>query len=454
MSKIPINETNNLSIKEILEYGLEDRKGSRFNASANSRYIQDVDINGNTFSDYSAFSFVWEKSYIKSPERSGDGSIGNLNSYATFITPHLKIDFSMMSIDSYRKLMELIYSSNEFIVNCYDVVNNRRTTNRMYFSTEEMPKLWAIARALNGEQWVELLGVQDYTVEMIGTNVAVDKININYYSIDPNISDSDLRPTDYVLVGSKQVDLGLDILVGDGIVPNSYVGYEFAQKWGLKSRNGTNYPQNSVFNVGSMYEEQNPIDQASMSINFYAVYENSGLTLSFNYGLGGTIYDDKNNPINSIRFNTNQKLGDAIEKANKLYRNENGNILSLTTLPNSPSITVQKENANDDLNPYTFDGWFTTISGGAALTNDSVLTSTVNQTIYQRFTPKNYIVTFQSNGGTQFGNIEVPYKSVVAMPTPFKAGYVFAGWHLENTFRTRFNGNMPPRNITLYAKWE
>jgi hypothetical protein len=50
----------------------------------------------------------------------------------------------------------------------------------MYFSTEEMPKLWTIARAINGEEWVELLGVQEYSVEMIGTNTSVDTVNILY----------------------------------------------------------------------------------------------------------------------------------------------------------------------------------------------------------------------------------------------------------------------------------
>lgn len=450
---ININNTENLTIKDILRYSLEQRKGSRFNATAKGN-ISEVVINGNVFKDYSAFSFIWEKTYIKSPERSGDGTIGNLNSYATFITPHLKIDFSMMSIDSYRKLMELIYSSNEFIVTCYDIVNNQKTTNRMYFTTEEMPKLWTIARALNGEVWTEVLGVQDYVVEMVGTNVSIDKITINYYSIDPTISDENLNSTHYVLVGSQQVDLGLDVLVGDGVTPKSYTGYEFAQKWALKNRNGSTYPQDSVFNVGAMYEEQNPIDTSSMSINFYAIYENSGLTLSFNYGLGATIYDEKNNPINSIKFTTGQQIQQALEKANKKYRAENGEILSLTTLPISPMMEVEKENDNDDSNPYNYDGWFTTITGGTALTNQSVLTSTINQTIYQRFTPKNYSVSFESNGGTKFDSIQVPYKSVVAAPTPYKQDNIFTGWYLDSDLKTQFKNTMPPRNITLYAGWE
>lgn len=173
------------TIAEILRMSLEERKQA-YSVSGLSTFndkpigIETVIIDGNPFTDYGAFSFLWEKSYVKSPERSGDGTIGNLNSYATFITPHLKIDFSMMSIDSYRVLMKLLYEKNEHIVQCYDIVNNEFTTNNMYFATEEMPKLWTIARALNGEEWVELLGVQDYAVELIGTNTNFEELKLIY----------------------------------------------------------------------------------------------------------------------------------------------------------------------------------------------------------------------------------------------------------------------------------
>ena len=164
------------SIREILEMSKADRI-TEYKAGG----IERVVINGNEFTDYGAFSFLYEKSYIKSPVRSGSGTIGNLNSYATFLTPHLKIDFGLMSIDSYRTLMKLIYSKNEFTVTCYDVVYNKQQTHKMYFSTEEMPKLWTIVDALNGdENAVMLLGVQDYTVEMIGTNSEVETATITY----------------------------------------------------------------------------------------------------------------------------------------------------------------------------------------------------------------------------------------------------------------------------------
>ena len=173
--------------------------------------IEKVIIDGNEFTDYGAFSFLWEKSYVKSPVRSGSGTISNLDSYATFLTPHLKIDFSLMSIDTYRALMKLIYGKNEFTVTCYDVVFNEITTNKMYFSTEEMPKLWTMVEALNGnENAVELLGVQEYTVEMVGTNDTVETLQVQYnlnVPADPN----------FTWVGDRTVTFEFPMTVSLGI---------------------------------------------------------------------------------------------------------------------------------------------------------------------------------------------------------------------------------------------
>lgn len=204
------------TIKEILQMSVEQRK-----SVYQAKDIGVVKIDGNPFTDYKAFSFLLEKTYIKSPERSGDGSINNLNSYATFVTPHLKIDFSMMSIDSYRKIMELIYSRNEFVVECYDIVYNRTTTNKMYFATEEMPKLWAIARALDGEEYVELLGVQDYTVELIGTNAGLDKVSISYYD------------NNGVLLFQQEVVRGTDAVINYNFTPSG--GGSFYGEWETES---------------------------------------------------------------------------------------------------------------------------------------------------------------------------------------------------------------------------
>lgn len=195
-----------MTLQEISSLPIEERE-----KHYRARGIEKVIIDGNTFTDYGAFSFLWEKTYVKSPVRSGSGTIGNLNSYATFLTPHLKIDFSMMSIDSYRVLMKLLYSKNEHIVTCYDIVYNGLTTNSMYFSTEEMPKLYTLARSLNGEDYVELLGIEGYVVEMVGTNSTVATAKITY-NLNP--------PTNWSGETTVSIDLPINLAqpIGDNAI--------------------------------------------------------------------------------------------------------------------------------------------------------------------------------------------------------------------------------------------
>ena len=80
-----------------------------------------VEIDGEKFSSYSTFTYYEAKTYVKSPTRSQTGAMGNLNSYATFVTPRLKISFNYMDNNVYRRHIQLINSKNEFTVTCKHV---------------------------------------------------------------------------------------------------------------------------------------------------------------------------------------------------------------------------------------------------------------------------------------------------------------------------------------------
>lgn len=126
-------------------------------------------VDGITYSGYSDYTFAWEKSFVKSPERSQNGSMGNLNELCpTFVTPHMIATYSLMAIDDYRSIQKQLLEKNEFTVKCYDPVNNTQTTNKMYFATPSMPKFYSLAK--DDGSGVDLIGVENYTVELIGTN--------------------------------------------------------------------------------------------------------------------------------------------------------------------------------------------------------------------------------------------------------------------------------------------
>lgn len=148
------------------------------NKEAYEAPIDYITIDGTKFTNYGAFTFMWEKSYVddESLKRANDGSIPQINDASFFITSHLKIDFSLLSIDDYRKLLELEYEQNEHLVVVYDVLRGQKwITQYMYIATLEMPKLWTIVENRqkgeeNWEHWLSVCGVKDYTIELIGTN--------------------------------------------------------------------------------------------------------------------------------------------------------------------------------------------------------------------------------------------------------------------------------------------
>ena len=113
---------------------------------------------------YFEYSFTNEKSYEESPVRASDGSISNIDDYKTFLTPRLVIKYNMMGIEDYRALMKKLNSLeyNGIIVMCYDIVEDKRVKHEMYFAPPSMPVIY--------QQYLIALGVQDFTLEMIGTN--------------------------------------------------------------------------------------------------------------------------------------------------------------------------------------------------------------------------------------------------------------------------------------------
>ena len=416
------------TIAEILRMSVEQRK-TAYSATG----IDKVIIDGNEFTDYKAFSFIWEKSYVKSPERSGDGSITNLNSYATFTTPHLKIDFSLMSIDSYRRLMELIYSRNEFLVTCYDIVGNRTTTNKMYFATEEMPKLWTIARALNGEEWVELLGVQEYVVEMIGTNADVELVSILYYDNEGN------------LLHSQEAENGTEAIIDFSFAPSAG---KFDGLW--LSANGTKYYNGSVMRIN--------VDDSVRTIALTAdVKDENQYTLSFDYGIGVEPVKSVNaQPILNIPILKGQTISSAINSANIQTTNgifafpENGTGLKEVEY----EFDGKKEKVSGN-QVYSFSGWFWTSVENAEtkLTGATAYNYNVNRTIHQIYKAIPHTLTYDT-GTTEIylGSQSLGYGESVSLPTLARNGYAFKGWVLES-------GNkaptiMPPHPMKVVAVWE
>lgn len=95
---------------------------------------------------------------------------------------------------------------------------------------------------------------------------------------------------------------------------------------------------------------------------------------------------------------------------------------------------------------YTFAGWTGTDITGTSKTVTINQGSTGNRTYTATWTPVNYTINYDLNGGTvavsnpTSYNIETP---TFALNNPIRLGYVFAGW-------TGSNGTTPQKNVSIY----
>ena len=427
-----------MSVYDILR--LDANKQSDWENQIKPNYLADgiheVVIGGNKFTNYGDFQFAWEKSYVKNPERAADGSIGNLNSYATFVTPHLILNFSVMSIDDYRKIMKMDLEQNEFVVECYDPINNTKFKGKMYFATPQMAKLLKIAKIrFDGESWdefVELVGVEGYSVELIGTNADLSTVNVIYHLNPPastgvadrSVGDYDIYSGEEVIIGGSASDITSETFGGK---------YKFKHWSATPTGDGGNYLDGYAYTIRD-------------TTNLYAVWESvTSYTLSFNYGVA-----DK----------------DLVQDETRVQSRTVTNGKSIGVLPEVPYVEVEA----GLLSPYINGAWYKTPVKAENsipvydrepywLDRDGSLYLLYDLRSYDFVLKiyndaKGYFELYQNNLAA-YGN-GVKYGSTLSMPVPVKDGYNFDGWYKTEDFRQdlKFNETaMPARNTTLYGRW-
>lgn len=410
-------------MEDIYKKSLSERYAD-YDVYGSEREIHKVVIDGNVFSGYKAFTFIWEKTFVKEPTRSSNGTIGNLNSYATFITPHLKINFAMMSIDDYRRLYRLILQKNEFTVTCYDIISDSKITKKMYFAPDQFPTLYTVARKLSsGEKFIELTGVKDYTVELIGTNNELDLVSVTYL---PNYPSGQTPPS--ANEGENDVYIGEEIVIGKSSTfpntpPNGYIFKHWKDQYGTIYSNGSIITVERELVLASIWQATNK------------------RILSFDYGLS-----EPDTETDSETGVTSQLLSKEVQLEQPIGE--------LPT-PNIPTVTI-----NDLIYyPYTNGGWYKLPIKDE---NYRVYSTTKycierNTTIYWLLDKIKYNIYFVTNDNEyEVPTVQYGYQDQVILPNLSKSGKIFAGWFTDDKFTNQFRSGslMPPYDITLYAKWE
>ena len=107
---------------------------------------------------------------------------------------------------------------------------------------------------------------------------------------------------------------------------------------------------------------------------------------------------------------------------------------------------------------YTFKGWYTDVAEGTLISNTTIVSTAKDHTLYARWTPNIYTLTYNNNGGTGCTNKQVTYNSDYGtLCTPTRTGYYFLGWYTAASGGTQISSSTVFKNAfntTIYAHWE
>lgn len=375
-----------------------------------------VKINGESFKGigYNGLLTVNTKTYKTSPVRSGDGSIPNINDYATFIVPRADINFKYMTIEDYQRFCAAI-TPNEFNVEYFDKQKGQRVVHKMYVAPEEMTKIYNVGTSV--------IGVLDYKVSLIGTLNSIELLTV-YYDKNGGTGEWTGDPNEYLTQGF----LNQQIKIRDGYYLTAPSPSLVFSHWNTKADGtGTTYLPNTIVPLTS-------------NLTIYAIYaETTQYTLSLDY-------------MGAIQADGTPE--DKLWKTNIVVQKDKPIGLAL------PDMTGKY----DQRTGYTFKGWLkvkNTPSGGY-WTSESVYDIAGDSRAYAEWEGNKYTVTFNSNGGSSVSKTTVTFGKSFQFPVPTKLGHTFAGWYVDiqipETQMTSETGkglglwNLD-QNVTLNALW-
>lgn len=170
MIDIDTNNVNRIRIAfpsaVTISSSLTDATGGK-KCSINSSAVEGTNVFTFTGIAYQGLYAMLTKTYRKSPTRSSNFAIKNLNaSYKFALIPRLQVNFKYFDIENYAKLSGIVANPtyNEFYVEYFDPtqpVANNPVCYPMYFEPQEQTKIFSAGGYLKG--------VIDYKVSAIGT---------------------------------------------------------------------------------------------------------------------------------------------------------------------------------------------------------------------------------------------------------------------------------------------
>jgi|GEM_PF-2447136 Listeria/Bacterioides repeat/M6 family metalloprotease domain len=134
------------------------------------------------------------------------------------------------------------------------------------------------------------------------------------------------------------------------------------------------------------------------------------------------------------------------------FNSTGGSSVSSQNIANGSKASIPTAPAKSG---YTFVGWYTDLATTIPYDFNTALSS--NITLYAKWNKiiNNYVVSFNSNGGSAVGSQTITEGNRATLPAaPALNGYTFNGWCADSGLTAWFDFNSAiTGNITLFAKW-
>ena len=105
---------------------------------------------------------------------------------------------------------------------------------------------------------------------------------------------------------------------------------------------------------------------------------------------------------------------------------------------------------------YSFDGWFSSASGGSQISAKTAMTTSSNHTLYAHWTANTYTLFFNGNGGSSSqSSRQLTYNSSFGeLPSASRDYYDFDGWYTAADGGSKVtSSDIINGNVTVYAHW-
>jgi uncharacterized repeat protein (TIGR02543 family) len=219
-------------------------------------------------------------------------------------------------------------------------------------------------------------------------------------------------------------------------------------------------------NAGTATITIGSITETSPGVFTVQVTPTSGGTLIFRVNAGAVITNTMGTAINTTAAIADDATLTITSSPVTVTFNANG---GSTASPASKSVTPGSTYgalATTTRTGYTFSGWFTATTGGTQVLDTTTVTNASAHTLYARWSPITYTVTYHGNGSTG-GSIPVDSNGYVQGATVTvlgntggltKADSNFADWNtasngLGTSYAAGATFAMGASNVTLYAVW-